>query len=171
MKEEKKEGKKNSIIRALCFYKNNMLKRQIVVFILSLVIFGIMFTFCLNQLDPNTFLKQVASVAGYQVILAEFGIFVLLALVLGMIPYLYASVISLLYASRLASYLTNLLYARNEKNVIMVTMIAVLLLLVLSFAITTGMQMCRYITQKITKRGLPKKATKQTQKGGNTHES
>lgn len=167
MKEEKK---KNPLIKALCYYKNHMLKRQVVLYIISLVIFGIMFTYCLNQLDPNTFLKQVASVAGYQVILAEFGVFVLLALVLGMIPYIYASVISLLYASRLASYLTNLLYARNEKNVIMVTIIAVLLLLVLSFAMTTGMQLCRSITSKITKKGSPKK-TVETQKGGTTYES
>ncbi|MDD3303704.1 MAG: hypothetical protein PHP54_02185 [Clostridia bacterium] len=143
MKNETVESvKKRGFKESMRFYKNHMLRKHLTIYIICMVLFAITFAFCLNNFNATSFLQSIGETAKISTILLEFVVFLVLSLVLGFIPRIKASLICILYASRLASYVANILFMRTY-NKIFVTILAIISLLIMSFTITIGMNMSK----------------------------
>ncbi len=152
----KKNVKKNNIFsNILKYYKENMFRKHFLLYIISLIIFASIFIYSLSTYDAKMFLENVGNVVGISTILKEFIFFTLISIVLGFIPYLHLSIISIVYAARLSSYICNLLFMRTYDKTF-VSIVSVFMLLILTFAITIGINICKLITKKVKNKFIKK---------------
>lgn len=131
----------------LTYYKDSMLRKHLIIYIICMVIFGITFTYCLNSFNATTFLQSIGETVKFSRVIIEFIIFFILSIVLGFIPKIRLSVICIIYSTRLASYVANILFMRTY-NKILVTVIAIISLFIISFTIAVGMNMSKNITNR-----------------------
>ena len=111
-----------------------------------------------NVAPKKYFLENVGNVARINKIMSEFIFFTVMSIVFGFLPFIRASVVSIVYAARLSSYICNLLFMRTYDKTL-VSIIAVIMLLILTFSITIGINLCGVIT-KIIKDKVSKNKSK-----------
>lgn len=135
---------KNSIFK---YYKDKMLRKHLIIYIICMIIFGITFAYCLNTFNATTFLQSIGETVKISRVIIEFFVFLILSILLGFIPKLRLSIVCIIYSTRLASYVANILFMRTY-NKIFVTVIAIISLFIISFAITIGMNMSKNIANR-----------------------
>ena len=156
---QKKENKFiNMLKNSWKYYKKNMLRKHFVLYIISLILFVTVFVYSLSTYDAKYFLENVGNVARINKIMSEFIFFTVMSIMLGFLPFIRASVVSIVYAARLSSYICNLLFMRTYDKTL-VSIIAVIMLLILTFSITIGINLCGVIT-KIIKDKVSKNKSK-----------
>lgn len=139
-----KSKNKNLVLK---YYKENMLRKHLIIYIICMIVFGITFAYCLNNLGATTFLESIGHTVKFSTIIIEFFVFLILSVLLGFIPKIRLSVMCMIYSTRLASYVANILFM-STYNKILVTVVAIISLFIISFTITIGMNMSKNITNR-----------------------
>lgn len=150
-KERKEENKfKNMIKHYLTFYKKNLRKKHIVVYILSLVVFTFfMVNFISNLSETNKFLAQMDNVKEttniFSTIIKEKIPLVFLLIFSGITPFIYIPVIGIVgYPYILSVELINM----STLNMIISTIGGVIQLFGISLAISAGIYYCTNSTKR-----------------------
>jgi hypothetical protein len=133
------------------FYNQNLKKKQIIMYIIILVLFGIFMTNIISQVDvTKTIANQSVGTSTFLNILKEKVLFTLLIIVAGITPYLYIPVIAALfipyvYAVDILNVINN---GQGTVSLVSTSISAVLQLLGVSLAVATGIYYCINTTKK-----------------------
>ena len=139
---------KNGLKNMFDYYIKNIFKKHFLIYIICMIIFALVFTLTLKSFNATTFLQGVDNVSSMFVVFKEFAIFLAVSLILGFIPFLPFSLVGILFASRLASYITSILFMR-EYNKTLLILLSIFLLFFLSFVMALGMNISKNISKRI----------------------
>lgn len=154
IKEDKsKKSLFNNIIPEYCkFFKENLRKKTIVIFVITLIVFLYFLIMFFNNIDFNNAIKN-----GQNVVLENNGIFsmikekvlvVILLVVSGITPYIYIPVIGIFTSYGFSSSIVTLFGSTNTFNLIAMSIGAIIQILGISIAIAQGIYYCKLSTKK-----------------------
>lgn len=140
------------------FYKENIKKKHIVVFVICLCIFFITFATCMSKItsspDIATLIKnseetQQNSASIISIIFKQNIPSVFVTMLAGIVPYVYIPVVGIgyayIYAVNIIEYFATF---SHTGNVIFMTIGAIINLVAISYAVATGMHYCKLVTKK-----------------------
>lgn len=152
-KKRKKDSKINKMIMEyIKFYKDNLKRKTIILFILNLVLFFICFSVLMSNIDFNEMLKEVEiGNLGHNSIfsmLKEKLLIALLLIVSGITPYIYIPIIGIFSAYSYAASIVALFGLTNQAfNLIAMTIGAIIQLFGISITISQGIYYCGLSTK------------------------
>lgn len=150
MKKISKENKKeNILLQYLKAYKECFMKKQILVFVTSLVIFLIAFYIGMTTLDFNTpFIKDINTLTNTSILQTSFVFANILSLLLALIPFVKKlSIITIFYSYYMAFNVVNMFFLPSC-NKTCLTASVILSILALSFNIVLSCELSKAINKK-----------------------
>ena len=140
------------------FYKKNLMKKHIIVFILCLIIFFIMLSSFVSKVNSAPNIAELAENAKkisentssiYSVILSKKFPLVFLIILAGMVPYLFIPVIGIAMSYNLAlDIATNFNVLTGKSSVIFMSIGAIIELIAISLSVSAGIYYCIISTKK-----------------------
>lgn len=150
----KKESKFKSIVKNyLNFYNTNLRKKQIVIYIILLVLFGIFVTNIISQIDVTQTVSNEAQAAEQKPIfdmLQQKVLFTILIIIAGITPFVYIPVLAALFIPYIYSNdIIDIIYnAGGTASIVSASISSVLQFIGISLAVATGMYYCKNATKR-----------------------
>lgn len=152
--EEKKY--KNILFEYLEYYKSKLIKKNIVIFILSVVLFAVFLGNYISNLNNSDFLEQVKNIGTSQ---ANDGVItniiknkiptLFIIILAGITPYFYISTLGIFSGVQLASEIFSKISIANHSNSIVIMCIGAIIQMVgFSLAASTGMSWCTIMIKR-----------------------
>lgn len=136
------------------FYKENLFKKHLILYIILLVIFFVTVAVLINKVDPQDASSisanvDVTEINLFKSIFGEKLLLVALMVFAGITPFVYIPVLGLMAPYLLAKDLINLCYyERFQGNVIVVSLGVIIQLIGIALAIATGIYYCTLSSKK-----------------------
>lgn len=157
------EKTSNKILKILkeyyVFYKENLKKTHIIMYIISLLILFITLNFLISSIDTNETVKQFVESGGKSVVQQNENVIktiftekipvVFLILLAGITPYFFIPILGMLVVYDLAGEIATMYTMAHEISNLMIMSFGVIVqILGISLAITMGMFFCRISTKR-----------------------
>ncbi len=138
------------------FYKTDLRKKQIILFILSIAIFGIFMGAHISNLKNEDYIAQIQNIGQntesfnlFETIFKEKILVTFVLILAGITPYLYISVLGISVGYQLAYEMVEVLFvAGNNGNVILMCIGAIIQTIGFSLASATGIVWCKISTKR-----------------------
>ena len=138
------------------FFKTMLLKKQIVFFILILIVFGFFVITYITNLNNEDFLSQIQQIKGDYVKPNVFSIIAkeklpdtIIIILSGIAPYIYAPILGVLYGYQEAIHVISILSVPNASyNLLFMIIGAIIQFIGFSLATATGFTLCSYSTKR-----------------------
>lgn len=133
------------------YYKNELMRKNLLFYILALVIFFITFTIALNGIDFKDKFLGMHDNFNINTLIIEGALVTVVSVVIGVIPYANLSVLGILYSFKFAFNIVNMFYT-STTNKMLLSILIIVELFTICFAATLGNKICDWTTSVIKNR-------------------
>lgn len=147
---------KNILFEYFNYYKNKLIRKNIVIFILSVLLFAIFLGNYISNLNNSDFLEQVKNIGTSQ---ANYGVIsniiknkiptLFIIILAGITPYFYISTLGIFSGVQLASEIfSKISVANNTNSIVFMCIGAIIQMVGFSLAASTGMNWCTIMIKR-----------------------
>lgn len=156
--EKKVEEKvyKNIFFEYLDYYKNRLMKKNVIIFIISIILFSVLLGSYISNLHNEDFLEQIKNINLNEQSVSAINNFIknkvptiFIIILAGITPYFFISILGIFTSTQIANEILSVISVANNTGSMFFMCIGAMIQLVgFSLATSTGIHWCRIMTKR-----------------------